>query len=43
MKTIQMNAVKKKKKIAMALGHECQDKQSRICEVDSQSKGHEES
>lgn len=27
----------------MALGHECQDKQSSIYEADTQSKGYEES
>lgn len=31
---------KKEKKNAMALGNECQDKESSICEVDTQSKGH---
>ena len=28
---------------AVELGHECQDKQSSICEADTQSKLHEES
>jgi len=38
-----MNAVKRKKMNAVELGHECQDKQSSICEADTQSKLHEES
>lgn len=37
-----MNNVKRKKKKAVTLGHECEDKQSRIYEADTQSKRHDE-
>lgn len=42
MPAIQMNTVKRKKNV-MALGYECQDKQSSIYEANTQSKGYEES